>query len=159
VVYGCDKAWWEYRRGLPEFRGLKICWAGNGLLGHPDIKRVEIARINAPGKKYSDAIVTETGTVGAGGNSGFQALNLAVQFGARRIILIGFDMTDASGVHWYGRNSWVGANNPDQGNFRRWIAAFEGAARQLERMGIAVVNASANSALTCFPKARLENVL
>ena len=33
----------------------------------------------------------ETGTVGWGGNSGFQAINLALQFGAARLLLVGFD--------------------------------------------------------------------
>lgn len=90
--------------------------------------------------------------VGSGGNSGFQALNLAVQFGARRILLVGFDMNDRGGVHWYGRNSWPMANNPDHNNFRRWIAAFEGAAPLLKSMGIEVVNLSPHSAIQCFPK-------
>ena len=46
--------------------------------------------------------------IGGGGNSGFQALNLALQWGARKIILVGFDLTDENGLHWYGRNSVEG---------------------------------------------------
>lgn len=101
----------------------------------------------------------ETGKVGAGGNSGFQALNLAVQWGAKCIILIGFDMTDQSGVHWYGRNNWPRANNPDHNNFKRWIDAFTKAAPQLERMGVDVVNASPNSALKCFKHRSIAEAL
>lgn len=138
---------------------MKVCWAGNGLPGYPDIKRLQIARVDGPGKKYSDAIVRTIGTVGAGGNSGFQALNLAVQFGARKIILAGFDMTDDSGVHWYGRNTWSGANNPDYTNFRKWISAFESAAPQLAALGVRVVNTSPHSALTCFPKMSLQEAV
>jgi hypothetical protein len=113
----------------------------------------------ALGKSYSDDMVLEPGTIGAGGNSGYQALNLAVQWGARKIILIGFDMTDRSGVHWYGRNRWIGANNPDQSNFKRWIAAFEKAAPVLRDMGVSVVNVSRDSALGCFPKMALDDAL
>jgi hypothetical protein len=65
-------------------------------------------------------------------------------------------MTDASGVHWYGRNNWNGANNPDSSNFKRWISAFENAARQCRELGVEVINCSAVSALTCFPKMSLE---
>jgi len=36
-------------------------------------------------------------------------------------------MQDRSGVHWYGRNTWHGANNPNAQGFRRWIAAFDAA--------------------------------
>lgn len=97
--------------------------------------------------------------MGSGGNSGFQALNLAVQWGAAQILLIGFDMTDAGGAHWYGRNNWTGANNPDQNNFKRWIAAFESAAVTLKRMGVEVVNCSPHSALGCFPKMSIEAAL
>lgn len=83
-------------------------------------------------------------------------MNLAVQWGARKLLLIGFDM---NGSHWYGRNYWQGANNPDDGNFRRWIAAFETAAGQLKQMGVEVVNCSPYSALNCFPKMTLEEAL
>jgi hypothetical protein len=63
-------------------------------------------------EKYSDDLQWTAGVVGGGGNSGFQAVNLAAQFGASRIILIGFDMTDRGGKHWYGRNHWPMSNNP-----------------------------------------------
>jgi uncharacterized Rossmann fold enzyme len=42
---------------------------------------------------------------------------LAAQLGAKTILLIGFDMTDSAGVHWYGRNNWEQANNPTQDCF------------------------------------------
>lgn len=112
-----------------------------------------------PQKYVADLIFEPKGTIGGGGNSGFQALNLAVQWGAAKVVLIGFDMTDRGGVHWYGRNHWPMANNPDQSNFRRWIAAFERAAPLLRRLGVEVVNASRNSALACFPKMDLKDCL
>jgi len=117
--------------------------------------RVKIAPCKA--FKYSNDIQFGTvGVVGAGGNSGFQALNLAAQLGAASIILIGFDMSDRSGKHWYGRNQWPGANNPDDSNFRKWIAAFEGAAPVLKARGIRVFNTSPSSALRCFPFGTIE---
>lgn len=107
-------------------------------------------------KHRDEILLDEVGLVGSGGNSGFQALNLAVQFGAKRIILFGFDMNDRSGVHWYGRNAWPLANNPNHDNFRRWIAAFEGAAPVLEALGVEVINASPNSAIKAFPRRSIE---
>lgn len=101
----------------------------------------------------------EVGKIGGGGNSGFQALNLAVQLGATRVLLIGFDMHDRGGVHWYGRNNWVGANNPTDSNFRRWIRALNIAAPVLANRGVEVVNASPFSDLQCFPKASIEEWL
>lgn len=152
MVYGCDAAWWMHRKGLTEFHGLKVCYAGNNLAGYPEIRRIEI-------DKHTDKLLFETGKTGSGGNSGFQALNLAVQWGARRILLIGFDMTDASGVHWYGRNSWHQANNPNESNFKRWIAAFGAAAPVLAKMGVEVINCSVHSAMKCFPRRSIEDAL
>lgn len=97
--------------------------------------------------------------MGGGGNSGFQALNLVIQWGARRIILIGFDMTDSSGVHWYGRNRWPQSSNPNTAAFRGWIATFERSVAVLREIGADVVNCSPHSALTCFPKMSIEEAL
>lgn len=156
VVYGCDPAWWLHRQGLPSFAGLKVAWSG-ARLEYPDIRKVEIA--DGTSAKYSDRLHFEPGTIGGGGNSGFQALNLAVQWGARKILLVGFDMTDRANVHWYGRNQWPAANNPDQSNFKRWLAAFEGAAGQLRDIGVEVFNASTISALGCFPRLTIKQFL
>jgi hypothetical protein len=68
-------------------------------------------------------------------------------------------MTARSGVHWYGRNYWSFANNPDESNFRRWIAAFEKAAPVLADIGVEVVTASPISAMRCFPRLSIRDAL
>lgn len=147
AVYGCDAAWWKHRKGLPEFSGLKLCWDGNGIHSvYPDVRGVKIARGDKV--RYSERLSFEPGTIGGGGNSGFQALNLAIQFGAKAIALVGFDMSQRG--HWYGRNNWAGSSNPDDENFRRWKIAFELAAKELTAHGVTVVNLSSVSALKCF---------
>lgn len=82
-----------------------------------------------------------------------------MQFGARRILLIGFDMTDRSGVHWYGRNTWHGANNPTANSFERWLRAFHQAAPALARMGVQVINTSPTSAMKSFPRRSIADML
>jgi hypothetical protein len=153
VVYGCDAAWWRARRGLPEFKGRKIVWAGSGFEGFPEIERVKITR---SGREFGNEMTLEPGTIGGGGNSGFQAINLAIQFGARKIILIGFDMT---GAHWYGRNRWPGACNPDEDRFAKWRRTLDATAPKIAALGVDVVNASPESALECFPKMTLAEAL
>lgn len=153
VVYGCDGAWWESVRGLPEYSGLKLAWEKKVCERDWGIRKVEVDR-------YLDNLVLgETGVIGAGGNSGFQALNLALQFGARRILLIGFDMHDRSGAHWYGRNNWINANNPTDVNFRRWKSSFANAAGTLQTLGVEVVNAAPFSDLQCFKKQSVAKTL
>lgn len=157
MVYGCDGPWWRHRNGLPDFTGVKVCWSGNGLEGFHDIRRIEIAPCKH--NTYAEDLVMTPGTIGAGGNSGFQGLNLAVQFGAKRILLVGFDMNGRGGLHWYGRNTWTSANNPTESAFRRWIAAFHKASAVLVGMGVEVVNTSQGSALRCFPSRSIEDML
>jgi hypothetical protein len=157
MVYGCDPAWWKHRSGLPEFTGLKVAWAG-AKVDFPDLLRVEIARESG---HYGDRMTFDAvGKIGGGGNSGFQALNLVAQLGAARVVLIGFDMSDRTGrAHWYGRNGWTGANNPDESAFRRWRPALDAAAPVLATRGVEVVNASPDSALKAFRKTTLSDVL
>lgn len=153
AVYGCDAPWWRHRQGLPKFTGLKMCYRDNALAGCPDIKRIDI-------DKHGDRLLLdEPAKVGSGGNSGFHALNLVAQFGAKRILLVGFDAQDRSGAHWYGRNNWLMANNPTEQNFKRWMGAFKNAAADLEAMGIEVVNASPLSHVKAFPRRSIEDTL
>lgn len=164
VVYGCDDAWWMHRQGLPEFKRLKIAWGAKACARFPDLRKITIEEkakgTSRDSPDYSDAILSETkGVIGGGGNSGFQGLNLAVQFGARRVLLIGFDMHDRGGVHWYGRNNWTKANNPDESNFVKWRAAFNAAAPTLAALGVEVVNTSFASDLKCFPRRSIEQAL
>lgn len=153
MVYGCDAAWWQSVQGLPDYKGLKVSWREGGAQQFADVHPVDI-------EKTTDRLLFDRpGVVGSGGNSGFQALNIAVQAGARGILLIGFDMSDRSGAHWYGRNNWINANNPTDDNFRRWQKSFEIAAGQLKARDIQVFNASPASALRCFEKKTIDAAL
>jgi hypothetical protein len=98
------------------------------------------------------------GLVGWGGNGGFQSLNLAAQFGAKRIVLVGYDMRIDLGVHWHGKHA-RGMNNPGPHHTRQWVAALDGVAPQLKAAGIEVLNASPVSALTAYPKVTLAEAL
>lgn len=110
-------------------------------------------------RREVDQILTAPpGTIGWGGNSGFQALNLAVQWGAARVVLVGYDMTLAHGTHWHGRHG-AGLHNPTDRSIARWRAVLDGAAEQLAALGIDVVNTSAISALTRYRRASLEEAV
>jgi hypothetical protein len=91
--------------------------------------------------------------VGSGFNSGFQALNLLVQFGCKRIALVGFDMAlgTRGDVHWHGRHKH-GMSNPAAATVKRWRGMLDGQAKRLKALGVEVVNCSPISALTAFPK-------
>lgn len=155
VAYGCDLAWWKHRRGLAGFNGIKIGWDKRIASYYPDVKIVEIREWKP--KHYVDELLFDRiGEIGCGGNSGFQALNLVMQFRAPRVLLLGFDL---QGSHWYGRNEWRGGSNPVHYNFQRWKVSFENAAPVCWKRGVDVVNASAFSQLQGFRKRTVEQAL
>lgn len=91
------------------------------------------------------------GEIGWGGNSGFHAINLAIQFGLRSIVLVGFDMSIVKGYHWHGRHP-AGLNNPKQDGVDKWRANLDAQAPVLDKMGVKLLIGSPNSALTAYPK-------
>jgi len=81
-------------------------------------------------------------------NSGHGAIQLALRKGARRIILLGFDLTEtgAGPSHWHEGHAW--ANGKGQRYYERWAADFE---RIEVRPGVEILNANPESAVRCFP--------
>lgn len=161
VAYGCDGPWWKHRKGLPGFKGLKIAWAPAVQSAFPDVHLIKVRELTKrlPGetRSYVDRIITdEPGVIGSGRNSAFQALNLAVQFGVNRVMLVGLDLR---GKHYYGRNEWPKAGNPDELQFERCIRAFNDSASLLKSLGVDVVNVSPSSALKCFRQSSVEQTL
>jgi hypothetical protein len=153
MVYGCDMPWWRHARGLPKYAGLKVSYPKQLATEYPDIKFVNVLGTG------DELVMEPLGTVGGGGNSGFQALNLAVQFGASRIILVGFDMSGDDRIHFYGANTWLGSSNPNGVNFARWLKAMKTASLQLRDLGVEVTNASMVSAIGGFLREPLERTL
>lgn len=92
-----------------------------------------------------------------GRNSGHQAINLAWHFGARRFVLVGFDCTDGpQGSHWFGEHPGI-LNKVSP--YKKFAEAFAEIGADLKREGCQVINCSPLTALTCFPKGDLADVL
>lgn len=131
------------QHALRDFRGLKVSQDAGGCEEF-GLHRVTLARDDRG--NIAHAIQAEPGTIGGGGNSGFQALNLAIQFGARRILLLGYDM---HGGHWHGDHP-AGMAQPKDDTMARWRRAFQANAPLIAAMGVEVINCTPGSALTCF---------
>lgn len=108
--------------------------------------------------RVSHFLFDQFGEIGWGSNSGFQAINLAIQFGAKRLILCGFDMSIVKGFHWHGRHQ-AGLNNPRQTSVDKWRIELDSQAPFLRMMGIEVLNASPFSALQAYPRVNLLEAL
>ena len=91
-----------------------------------------------------------------GMNSGFQAINLLVHTGVRKIILLGYDMrVIEKKSHWFGehprgRNDFYG---------KSFIPVFRTLVEPLKELGVDVVNCTPDSALDAFRKSTLETEL
>jgi hypothetical protein len=148
ALYACDAKWWHVNKAaLAEFAGLKVTQATECP---PVVHRVLLVQ--------SAALATKPGYVGSGSNSGFQASNLAVQFGATTLIWVGFDMRIDRGLHWHGEHR-NGLANPRPERVQMWRDYLDGAAPEFARLGVRVINASEVSALRNYPKMSLAEAL
>lgn len=77
-------------------------------------------------------------------------MNLAALWGARRLILVGYDMGPINGKeHFFGLHpKTLKRDSP----YASMIRNFDQIASDLASMGVAVVNCSAESHLKCFNK-------
>ncbi|WP_143531648.1 hypothetical protein [Xaviernesmea oryzae] len=103
--------------------------------------------------------MTEPGVVGAGGHGGFAAIDLAYQFGARDIALVGYDMRIDNGVHWHGKHDVGKRWNPTRMTAALWRENTDRQADRLREHGARVVNCSPVSALRNYEKISLEKWL
>jgi hypothetical protein len=87
-------------------------------------------------------------------NSGGAAINLAVHLGARRVVLLGYDMGPADGRHHFHETHATRHSSPYP-LFRQRIATM---VAPLAAHGVEVVNCSRQTKLACFQQAALETV-
>lgn len=93
------------------------------------------------------------------GNSGAQAIGVAACFGARRILLVGFDMRNEPGTgraHWFGQHP---APLVRTQLFDEWLQKFEAIARDAEALGVQIINCTSESALRLFPLVPIDEAL
>lgn len=145
LLYACDAKWWRWHDGVPAFTGLKV------TLEKPEYPGIK--RLAQGAERGFEAAPTRLAT---GRNSGYQALHLAVHLGARRVLLLGYDMRLVDGrSHWFGAHPV--ATKPEV--YDRMIPCFESLIAPLAARGVAVVNCTPASALACFPMAPLRQAL
>lgn len=87
-----------------------------------------------------------------GSNSGLIAIKVAVEvYKEHEIVLLGFDM---HGSHWFGEHP-----KPLRNTKPHRFEVFKKQFADYRPKGVRIINCTTNSALTCYPMARLEDVL
>jgi hypothetical protein len=165
VLYACDGPWYEmYAAAVRSgFRGE--CWTrmavkeADGSYNAVERRHLEIVA----GLPWLDCVpvlrdvgLPRNGAIPMGGNSGHQAIGLAYLFGARRILLIGYDMQRTGDrAHWHGDHP----KPLTQGVPTSWIRRFDTIAAQAIERGVSIVNCTRETALTQFQRMDLREAL
>lgn len=151
VLYAADAAWWRHHLArLKDFRGLRFS--------------VEIGA-----RGCGASVLLNTGMYGlesrptglrSGRNSGYQAINLAVHLGAARIVLLGYDCELTNGqAHFFGAHPKA-LRTTTLHRFREWRdEMFPTLVSPLAALGIEIINASARTALTCFARQPIRELM
>lgn len=156
----------ESRSGLLDFPGL-IVTTNRHHSGRPRVLVMKRKNIGGGG-----GIITNPHTLVWNLSSGACAINLAVHFGVRRIILFGFDMRrvsikendiglapDAAREGW--RCNWHEPHpttDAKKNPYPRFLVPFKGIARDLKKIGVDCINATPGSLIKVFPIVKPEEV-
>lgn len=170
ILYAADARWywWQQhgkasaglglspecvRRNWAAFGGQKCSIESSSMVADESVHFLR----NTHGSAHGLGLSCDPRSLVTGRNSGFQALNLAVLAGAKRIVLLGFD----GGKGRDGRSHWFGDHpeaTPDAvySYFRQAMSAAENA---LNDLGVEVLNCSPGSMIDSFPKREIGTVL
>jgi len=147
VLFAADHGWWKWHEGVPSFSGLKYAlhagaseWPGVTVLRSTGIQGLEL----------------HPSGLRAGYNGGYQAINLATHLGASRIVLLGYDMQAPrrGPSHFFGEHP-----NHARSPYGTFLEIFPSIVAPLQALGITVFNCSRSTALECFPRVALSEVL
>lgn len=168
LCYAADFAWWQVHIAAVRagFRGelwtqVEQALVRNGAQHAERFHKLAALGLSFVNIKAGNALLPPGDTrISNGSNSGFQAIMLARLFGARRIVLVGYDMQRAGGkkngaLHWFGDHLGT-LENSDPWHFAKH---FNAVAPDLRAEGTDVVNCSIATALTCFRRAELATTL
>jgi len=143
-LHFADTVWWEWNSA-----SVRELYTGNMISSAADESRALWYRegIHFFEKVSDDGITLDKRCV-CGKNSGHQAMNLAVHYGAKEIVLIGLDLRlDTTKQQWHTEHKVTTSGKLYESVF---IPGFESAATALTHYGIKVWNANPASAVTCF---------
>lgn len=157
ILYACDWWWWNQNDCVPDFNGVRVGLGWNFERQQPFsgwAASKEAKKINLIGSTGTEGLETKNRKgVRTGGNSGYQAINLAFHMGARNIFLLGYDMKpDENGKnHFFGEHQ-----NRISPPYEQFIKNFNTIAEPLAKSKVRVINCNVNSALDMFDKVELE---
>jgi hypothetical protein len=154
--YACDSRWWNNAKGWQEFKGIRITIDSNVAVSSKPDWNINLVQCD---RASPTMILKRYGKIGWGKNSGHGAINIAAQFGVKNMILVGFDMSLSSGVHWHGPHTDKKMGNPRESQLRYWRNTINAAEPILTEAGIKVYDTFPHHGLSAFEKLSFEKAL
>ena len=153
ILYACDAQWWRWHNGCPEFKGYKL---------QHDVAEKDDTSAMATPYPGIDIILSNgltgfssrTNRIRTGGNSGYQAIHIAMHLGAKQIILLGYDMhARGDKSHWFGEHP---NGKQRDSRYDEWIPRFCHLQDAALDRGIEIINCTPDSDLNHFRKGKLD---
>lgn len=152
VLYAPDEKWWAWH-------GANVSRVYQGSLKFTLSQEEYAERAGAQRLDWRSGggLSLDPRRVMTGGHGGYQAINLSVHLGARRIILLGYDL-QADTQHGHDH---VHHPHPDRSvvPYEQWRSIYETLIPALDAIDVEIVNCSRATAITALPRASLEEVL
>lgn len=160
VFFGDVGFFLKHEQKLAEFPGMKVSC-------HPRADRYEWIKYTPKDNSHPRGISDNPKMVSWNSNSGAAAISIAANAGARRIILLGFDMKldGDNKQHWHDLYGKIANQNKkdlkrhNRTPFERHLRGFEDINKDARRRGIEIINACPDSAIKQFPKMSLKELL
>lgn len=171
VHISCNDDWWTYYwsrdQALRELSCAKYTWY-KAIANQLDITYIKAV--------VKDGLSEDPRIIHINHGSGPMAINLALHYGVKRLLLIGHDMKFAanyngkrkkagsSSRHYFGEypkklQHWPSVKVGKTGTLNGLITAYDTMVPQIPDLGMEVINCTPKSALTTFPLSTLEKEL
>lgn len=144
-----SRFYWWYKKELDAYKGLKLSYNR-----HPEL---------LGSLEYIEGVKTVKGSSGEGislqgikfnSSSGGSSINLAYLLGAKKIVLVGFDMRFVnSKSNWWDYSNHMLVREKGYDNF---IKPFHRLKKDADMLGLEILNATPGSALDMFKFVRLD---
>ena len=138
-----------YKKDIDKFKGQKYTIKPYGDL-YKDIKILK--------NTGKSGLELDSTAIRHGNNSGYAAMNLAYHLGAKRIVLLGFDMQNIAGKSHF-HEGYPTRTTKNEVYGRSMIPLFASIVKPLKEKKIEVINACPNSALKFFKKLPIDKAL
>lgn len=154
----CNYQWWDYYADqVRDYPCHKWTTRPESARNYPWVRYIQ--------ERWIPGLSTDTSFIAAHHGSGPQILNMALHYGCKTMLLVGWDMAHRPGLkrHFFGDGEYpepmrhftkgLGPNGELLGLIREMETI------KPEEYGVSIINCTPGSAMTCFPMGNLEDYL